>query len=312
MPPQSTIVYADLDSAGPEAPSAFAESISRAAKNSLISGQFDVVLKSLRAEEVQRSIRDLPAGHERLSLDSSLVLLDAGAVLAYAPYRSTILLSNDPFLCVDQLERSLALDANVVRVRLHDALLTAQRVVTLSHAASLALAPLLPNATERRAIPSTALRASGSAILVVKNDDDHLADDALEMISETYRDQEFIMFDPATVFARGWKLVLQLGFPNSSLPGARLNDAWAGGVPVVQLVNPANLRARRRRQGAQLSDIVVEHGKSGLLCLAVDELRSLLADLFVDILPARAVARGARQRVDSASEWDILLKAILQ
>jgi hypothetical protein len=83
-------------------------------------------------------------------------------------------------------------------------------------------------------------------------------------------------------------------------------------VPVVQLVNPANLRARRRRQGAQLSDIVVEHGKSGLLCLAVDELRSLLADLFVDILPARAVARGARQRVDSASEWDILLKAILQ
>jgi hypothetical protein len=305
-------VYADLDFAGPQAPSAIAGSISRAARDSLISGQFDVALKALQPQDVQRSIQEFQSGHERLSLDSNLILLGAGAMLAYAPYRSTILLSSDPFVGMDQVERSLGVDAATARVRLHDALLTARKVITLNQSAFFALAPLLPTATERRSLPSTALRASGSAVLVVRNDDGHLTEDALDMIAETYRDQEFAMFDPATVFERGWKMVLQLGFPQSSLPGARLGDAWAGGVPVIQLVNPANLRTHRRQQFSQFSDIVVEHGKTGLLCLAVEELKSLLADLFVDLLPARAVARGARQRVDPVGEWDDLLRAILQ
>jgi hypothetical protein len=261
---------------------------------------------------VQRSVRELPTGHERLSFDSNLILLDAGALLAMAPYRGTVLLSKDPFADVSQLESPLAFDSDAMRLRLHDALLTARKIITFNQSAFVALAPLLPTSVERRALPPVALRASGNAVLVVKNDDDRMADHALEMISETFRDQEFVMFDPATVFERNWKLVLQLGFPQSSMLGARLCDAWAGGVPIVQLVDPANLRTRRRRLGGQVSDVVVDHGKTGLLCLAVDELRFMLADLFVDALSARAVARGARQRVDSASEWDNLLKAILQ
>ena len=312
MPPQSTIVYADLDVSGPQAPSAIAESIGRAARSSLISGQFDVVLKSLQLQDIQRSIQALPSGHERLSLDSSLILLDAGAALAFAPYRGTVLLSKDPFAEVDHIGQSLQLGADIMRIRLHDALLTAKRVITLDHAASIALASLLPSAPEQRALPSTALRSSGNAVLIVRNDDDDMADDALHMISQAYGNQEFEMYDPATAFERSWKLVLHLGFPQSSLPGARLCDAWAGGVPVVQLVNPLNLRARRRRQAGYLTDIVVDHGKTGLLCLAVDELESLLEDLFADLLPARAVARGARHRVDPTNEWDNLLKAILQ
>jgi len=312
LPPQNTIVYADLDSSGPHAPSAIAESIARASEDSLIAGQFDFALKPLQAEEIRRAFREFPSGHERLSLDGNLVLLDAGAMLAYAPYRSTILLSADPFEKVGQIQQSLRIEADLVRVRLHDALLTARKVIALGHSASLALAPLLPRPAERRSLPSTALAASGSAILVVRNDDDHAADDTLHMLSDTFGGQEFSLFDASTVFERNWKLVVQLGIAQSSLPGARLSDAWAGGVPVVQLVNPVSLRARRRRQAGPITDIVVEHGKSGLLCTAVDELRSLLADLLSDVLPARAVARGARNRVDPAGEWDILLKAIAQ
>lgn len=305
-------MYADLDSAGPHAPSAIAESIGRASKESLIAGQFDFALKPLQADEIHRAFREFPSGHERLSLDGNLVLLDAAAMLAYAPYRGTILLSADPFDGVGQIQRSLGIDSDLVRVRLHDALLTARRVIALGHSASLAMAPLLPRSAERRSLPSTALTASGSAILVVRNDDDHMADDTLHMLADTFGDQEFSLFDASTAFERNWKLVVQLGIAQSSLPGARLSDAWAGGVPVVQLVNPVSLRARRRRQAGPIADIVVEHGKSGLLCTAVDELRSLLADLLSDVLPARAVARSARQRVDPASEWDTLLKAIAQ
>ncbi|HTT97088.1 MAG TPA: hypothetical protein VMF58_03505 [Rhizomicrobium sp.] len=305
-------MYADLDIAGPQAPSAIANSIDHAAKASLISGQFDVTLKNLSPQEVLRSVQELPVGHDRLSLDSNLVLLDVGAMLAYAPYRATVLLTNDPFADLDHVARSVGLSVDTVRIRLHDALLSAGRVITLSQSASNAMAQLFPGASEKRAMPCKALQSSGSALLIVKNDDDRLADDALDMIAECYGDQEIAMFDAETVFDSTWKLVLHLGFPSSNLPGARLSDAWAGGVPVVQLVNPVNLRSRRRRLAGQIADIVVEHGKSGLLCLAVDELRSQLADLVVDMLPARSVARSARHRVDPAAEWDTLLKAILQ
>jgi hypothetical protein len=305
-------VYADLTFAGPHAPSAIAELFGRAARESLNSGQFDLALKSLEPEDVLRCLQELPAGHDRLALDSNLILLDAGAMVAYAPYRSTILLSSDPFESIDRIGESLGVAADTVRIRLHDALLTARKVIALSSDAFNAMASLLRNPVEHRSVPPAALRPSGDAVLVVKNSDDDLGNAALDMIAETFPDREFVRFDPATVFEQSWKLVLQLGFPQSSLPGARLNDAWVGGVPVVQLVNPANLRARRRRQGGQIGDIVVDHGKTGLLCLAVDELSTLLADLFADMLPARAVARGARHRTDPPAEWDVLLKAILQ
>jgi len=83
-------------------------------------------------------------------------------------------------------------------------------------------------------------------------------------------------------------------------------------VPVLQLIDPIRLSVQRRRHGGELSDTVVEHGRSGLLSPTLQELTNALGDVLSDSMPARAVARGARRRVDPAAAWDSLLEAILQ
>jgi hypothetical protein len=309
---QSTIVFADLSLAGQPSPSAVAESFARAAKDSLAAGQFDLALRSLSADDILRSIQDFPLGHERLSLDTTLVLLDAGAMLAYAPYRGTLLLTSDPLEQIDALHQSLGVDADLVRVRLYDALLAAKKVISLGFATPSGITPFLRTDMDRRMTPSTTLRGEGDAILVVGNGEVDELGDVQSLLAMAFPEQKFVAFDPSTVFDQTWKLVVHLGFARSSTPGARLGDAWVGGVGVVQLINPDTLQAQRRRHSERLSEVLVEHGKTGLLCSTTEELKSRLGDLLVDILPVQVLARGTRRRANLAGEWDVLLKAVLQ
>ncbi len=315
MAAECTIVYADLGLSVPHSPAVVAQTIAQHARDSLAASQFQVLSKPLSATDVFDAIRAMPSGHDRLSLDSDLILLDAGAVLAYAPYRARILLTCDPFASAEALAQLLGLDADTIRIRLHDALLSAEKVVTIASSAFDAIAPLISRKPEDRTFPPIALHGATeeqAAILIVNNEDESAVQDLLPMLTEAFPSQEFVVFDPATAFDGPWRMVLHLGIARSSLSGARLNDAWAGSVPVIQLVSHASLIAQHRRNPGSLLELVVEHGRSGLLFSSVDELMTALNDLLLDPLPLRSVARGARRRVDPAMQWNSLLRALLQ
>jgi hypothetical protein len=309
---QSTIVYADLCGASPQLPSAVAASIAQAARDNWTFGQFEIASRALSTAEVRQAIDDYPSGHERLARDTNLVLLDAGAMLAYAPYRARILLTKDPFACVEQIHEVFEIDANSLRIRLHEALLMAERIITLNDLAFAAVSPLVSKAPERKLPPAMALQVSGSGILIVNNEDERTLRETVSMLAETFPEEEFTVFDRNTVFDRSWKLVLHLGIAQSSQPGSRLSDAWAGGVPVLQYVNSVSLNAQRKRYSGQPSELIVDHGRTGLLFYTIDDLRAMLGDLLFDVLPARAVARTARRHADPAAEWDALLKVVFQ
>ena len=315
MTAQSKIVYADLWADLPQLPSVVAGAITRAAKDSLTSGQYDVALQPLSVHDVRQAMREYPSDHERLSLDRNLVLLDAGAMLAYAPYRARIVLTGDPFEHADRASDTLQIDIDALRVRLHDALLSAHEVVVLGQKAFDAVVPFLSRHPRAMIFPATALRVDEAAtapILVVNNEDERSMMLVHAVIAEMFPAERFLVFDPVDVFDKAWKAALHIGVSQSSLPGARLSDAWAGNVPVLQLVNAIALGAQRRRHPDQLSSTVVEHGRTGLLVQTLDELVAALGDLLLDALPARAVARGAKRRVDPAADWDAILKIILQ
>jgi hypothetical protein len=312
---QSMIVYADLDTGAPQRPSAVAETLVRAAHESLAAGQFDIARRPLSLEDVAEGVRSLPTGHERLSLDTNLLLLDAGAMLAYAPYRALAIVTSDPFAGLENLSRTLEIGVDQLRMRLHDSLLAADRIVAIGQAAFDAIVTLVSKPPESRMFPPTPLRgaqAGRGPILIVGSEDERTLDAVAAMLSAAFPDEAFEAFDPATVLDRGWKAVVHVGLAQSTLPGGRLGDAWSGGVPVLQLVDPMRLRAQRRRHPEKLSEIVVEHGRTGLLSSTAEQLATTLGELLIDPLPARAVARGARRRIDPVAEWDVLLKALLQ
>lgn len=315
MAAQSTIVYADLCASAPQRPSAVAGSIASAARDELIAGQYDIELRSLSADDVRNAIDEYPSGHDRQAQDRSLILLDAGAMLAYAPYRARILLTSDPFEHAEKISETLSVDFDTLCIRLHDALLSAHSVIALGQLTFEAVAPLLPREPEMRRVPATALissHASSAAILVVNHDDESLVQPVMTQLAEAFPAERFLPFSAAPVFDEGWKAVIHLGIAHSSPPGARLSDAWAGGVPTIQFVNPMALGAQRRRRPGQISGLVVDHGRTGLLVPSLNELISTLGEVLIDPLPARAVARTAKRRIDSPAEWEALLKSILQ
>ena len=312
---ECTIVYADVGLAVPQSPSVLAQTLVQQSREGTSAGQIRIVTKPLSAADIEGAIRAMPSGHDRLSMDSMLILLDAGAMLAYAPYRARVLLTGDPFASVEALAQALRLEANALRLRLHDALLSAEKVVTIAGSAFEAVTPLISQRPEHRVFPPIALHvasAEEAPIFVVNNEDEDALQDLMRVLRNTFPAQEFQVFDPATALECSWKAVLQIGIARSSLSGARLNDAWAGGVPIIQLVDQASLIAQHRRNPGSLLEFVVEHGRTGLMFSSVDELIYALGDLLIDPLPLRSVAKSARRRVDPAAQWSALLKALLQ
>lgn len=309
----STIVYADIDPAASPQPSAVANSIATAAKDSLSAGQFEIVQRQLSLSDVRQGLEEFPTGHEHLAVDDNLILLDAGALIACAPYRGRVVLTMDPFAHTQAYAGTLGIDVDVLRVRLHDALLSAEKIITLDSRAFDAVCPLLPNRPEKKTFPATPLRSShaaGTAILVVCNEDPNSMKQVMANFEREFPAEKFIAYDAGSVFEQPWKMVLHLGLIRDRGPGARLADAWPGGVPVLQCVEPARLEAYQRRHH-QAVHAFVEHGKTGLLFPKMEELIRALRELFSDSLPARSVARAARHRVDPAAEWDALFAEIL-
>ncbi len=315
MVAQSTIFYADLDIGSERPPSGVAAALARAANESLSRGQFDVRLQPLSAEDVARAVAELPCGHDRLCLDRNLVLLGAGALLAYAPYRAQAILTCDPFDSAESLSAELGIDIDIIRTRMHDALLAAHKVVALEQEAFDAVAQLLPRRPEAISFPATPLRPDVSgkgAILLVSNDNERSSLRAKSLVEELLANQKFEPYDPGIAFKQPWTAVVHLGVAHSSLPGARLGDAWAGGVPVLQMVSPRSLSAYRRRRAGQLSKMVVDHGKTGLLAPTPEDLVAAVSDLLIDPLPTRSVAKSVKRWIDPAAEWDVLLRSVLQ
>jgi hypothetical protein len=224
-----------------------------------------------------------------------------------------VVLTGDPFAGVDAIGTLLSRDADMLRVRLHDALISAEKVVCLGAPAFEAVAPLVARRPEDRMFPPMALSVCAQGpLLVVPNEDERSAQEMIKLLRECFPSEEFCAFDPATVYDNPWKALVHLGIARSSLPGGRLSDAWAGGVPVLQLVNRTSLVAQSRRLAGVLSEHVVDHGRTGLLCASPDEVVAALRDLLLDPLPMRSVARAARRKVDPAGQWDVLLRVILQ
>jgi hypothetical protein len=307
----STIVYADIDPDAPVQPSVVAGAIAAAAKSSLSAGRLQFAQRPLSTAEVRQSLQDLRAGHERLALDDNLILVDAGAMLAYAPYRARVLLTLDPFAHTEAYAHALECDADALRVRLHDSVLSAEKVITLGNRTFDAVLPFLPDWPQKKFYPTAPLRFSQtSGILVVGNDSPEAAGQAVALLEAQFPSEHFSAYQPEQVFTQPWKMVIQLGLVRDLGLGARLSDAWAGGVPVLQCVDSQRLDAYNRRQHRAIV-AVVEHGKTGLMFPTMEELGRALTELLTDTLPARAVARSARYRVDPAAEWDALLAELV-
>jgi hypothetical protein len=309
-----TLVYSDLDPGAPHAPSGIVQSITGAAKESLSKGQFQIAIKALSADDVRQAILAHPSGHDRLAQDSTMTLVDAGAMLAYAPYHARILLSGDPFAQAESIAGVLGVDVNSVFIRLHDALLLADEVVALGQPTFDAIAPFLSKRPKLVTFPPIAMRAGAgaAAMLLVDNTGGDVLRDAQATFAKAFPGLEFVPFDSKAISEREWKAVLHFGIAIPGSLGARLSDAWAGSVPVLQLVDPMNIIAQRRLNRDALADMVVDHGKTGLLFSSMEELLSGIGDLLVDDLPVRVVARNARRRVDPATVWDAFLSDVLQ
>jgi hypothetical protein len=310
----TTIVYADLGAEAPQPPSVVAQAIAQAARESLFAGQFEVALQAMTADNVRRSMLELPSGHERVCQDRQLLLLGAGAMLAFAPYRASVMLLGDPFGRTDSMGSELGLDADALRVRLHEAICTAANVTTLSHEAFDAAVRVASRRPTRERLPTRPLNATSepaAPILVVNHEDRGFFEQVNQVLTETFPQAAFVAFEAANAFERPWKAVVHLGVARSSSVGARLSDAWAGTVPLFQLCSPAAYTVARKRYGSYVSDVVVEHGRTGLRSTTRDELYSALHDFLFDPLPARVVARSARRRIDPAMEWDNFLRAVL-
>ena len=312
---ECTVVYAELGLTVPQSPSMLAHTLVQQSREGATAGQIQITTRPLSAADVNGAMRAMPSGHDRLSMDSVLVLLDAAAMIAYAPYRSRVLLTGDPFASIDGLAQTLQADVNSLRIRVHDALLSAEKIVTIAGSAFEAVTPVISQRPEHRVFPPIALQVASTdpaPIFVVNNESESALEDLMTTLREAFPEQEFEPFDPATAFDRAWKAVLHVGIARSSISGARLNDAWAGGVPILQLVDQTSLIAQHRRNASALVELVVEHGRTGLMFHSIDELVYALGDLLLDPLPLRSVAKSARRRVDPAAQWNSLLKALLQ
>jgi hypothetical protein len=309
----NTIVYADIDPDAPIQPSEVAGAIAAAARNSLSAGRLQIAERPLSVADVRQSLQNLPTGHERVAPDDNLVLVGAGAMLAYAPYRGRLLLAVDPFARAVAFARILETDADKLRVRLHDSILSAEKIIALGHRTFDAILPFLPDWPQKRAYPTAPLRFSQAAagILVVGNEGPEATTQVIALLRKELPSVAFSVFEPESVFAQPWRMVIHLGLVRDMGLGARLTDAWAGGVPVLQYVDPQRLDAQRRRQH-RASVAFVEHGKTGLMFPTMEELVRSLGELLTDSLPARAVARNARYRVDPVAEWDALLTELVQ
>jgi hypothetical protein len=294
-------------------PSIACESLMAAASSGSSANQYAISVKRLSSDDVISAIKTHRREHERAAWGSNLVLMDAGALTSYAAYRCCLFLTHDPFTDAADLAARCGLNQDEIRTRIHHALAMASRIFALGDDANAAVAPLIAKPLNNRTLPSMPLRAddTGSAVLVVIHESQESVWARLcKPLKRKYPLYEFVMFSDVCPFERSWRAVIYIGSAVSSRPGARLRDAWAGAVPVLQLSDPGHVRDRARSGTSEPQ--VVEHGKSGILCPGPQDLVSSFGELIADPVVSRMIARSAQRQIDSTGEWIRLAGDVLQ
>jgi len=243
----------------------------------------------------------------------NFILMDAAAMSAYASYRSTILLTDDPFASASQWAQMMQVELDDLRIRLHRALMNASKIVVLDRDVERAVAPMLSQPVRWSAFPAMPLRVSNSkahVLMVVHERQGELAEAARNALMQAFPDVNLIVANDARVFDRAWYAVAHVGRATSSIPGLRLRDAWAGALPTLQLVDGEN--PQFVRTGDKAAELTIDHGKTGLFSSTVEGLVAAFGDLLADPVAARVIARAAQQRVDVAKEWESLAGELLQ
>jgi len=248
-----------------------------------------------------------PLGHMRSRGECfNPIVLDAASI-AYAPYSSRLLLTTDPFLLCDAVEKRVSVPASKLLVRVHHALLNAERVIVLGGKNVLPIASMMtvpPTVLDSPPSPLSYGTMDEGGVLVVPSD---------EAIWENVRDElfqrfplvRFCRFDHCNVFQKKWRIVLHIGAASLSEPGARLADAWAGNVPVIQLVTDTQGAGREER------DVYVSPDVSGLLALSFPELLLHLENLINNELMTSTLVQSAGQKGGGELYWKSLLEKIV-
>jgi hypothetical protein len=273
-------------------------------------GSHAVSVKTLTTEDITAAVARNRLEHARIGFGMRLVPMDAGAIASCASYRCLLLLTHDPFAEVPHLATRLGVDEGDIIVRVHHALMQASHVITLGHSARSAVAPFVPKVRHHTTLPPIPLTPdpAGTSVLVVLHQAHrHFVAPALLELQREYPDFEFVGFDEADAFGRAWRAVVHIGPAASALPGARLVDAWAGGVPVLQLVDTAH-----RWWSAEGEQEIVDHGRTGLLSFTLPDLIVSFDEFLSDAVVARVIASAAQTRPDITGQWSSVAGEVLQ
>lgn len=277
------------------------------------SGRVSISVRTIDLGDLLNTIRNWPREIDREAWGRNFILTDVAAMAAYAPYRCTLFLAEDPFRSAAQLARSLSMPMDELVVRLHHCLINAAKVVTLTRDAELSLSPLMPQAATAINFPVVPLRpdVGGRRVLMIVHPGGEglarLAQDALSREAPACE----IVSDQTRIFDHTWSAVVHIGMATSAEPGARLRDAWAGAVPVLQL-DDREATARTRPPRNALLETQVSDGKTGFLCRTVEELAMAFSELMDDPIAVRALARAAQRQIDAEKEWMTIADEILQ
>lgn len=306
---ETVLVYADAQGDLPAVPQVTAK-----ARLSMLSAAVDackehmhLVAQALDSVSAGAAIERFALGNDREG--ANLVLLDAAAMCAYAAYRATIVAAEDPFRGAQDIADALQLHPDEVRLRMHNALCNAAKIISLGRNVAASLEPLLPKRQSWFEFPPVPLVqgiADKRVLAVVHPEADSFSRTVLAALKDHLPDWEFVL-DQTDVFELPWYAAIHIGHATSPEPGSRLEDCLAGGVPVFQIIDPQS----RNIRAVGTASIVTED-RGSRLCHGIDELVSALRDFAADPDAVRRQSASARAEMDSAAAWARIMTEVLQ
>jgi hypothetical protein len=266
-------------------------------------------VQPLNDADARTAVDRFPLGNDREA--ANLILMDAAAMCAYAPYRATIVATENPFCRAGELASALRLDTDDVRVRIHHALCNASKVVSLGRNVAASLQPFLPHKQRVLDFPPVPLvwgSADKQILTVIHPGSEELGTMVLAALSSALADWDFVR-DLTDIFEMPWNAAVHIGPATSLEPGCRLRDCWAGNVPVFQI---AGREGRRIRRPDRLLPLFVTEGTTGRLCEPVEALLSALRNFAADPDPVRETRLAVQNEADWPTAWASIASEILQ
>jgi hypothetical protein len=268
-----------------------------------------VSVRPLDDANVSAAVKQFPLGCDREG--PNLILMDAAAMCAYGPYRTTVLAAEDPFGRALALAKALQRDVEDVRLRIHRAFCNAAKIVSLGRAVAASLQPFLPQKQEVLDFPPAPLvrgTADKQILTVIHPGSEELGEAVLASLNAGLPDWEFVL-ERTDVFELPWYGAIHVGPATSIEPGSRLPDCWAGGVPVFQIANRESQRARALDPSLPL---FVTDGRNGRLCGTVERLLTALQEFAADSAASRHNSLLAQSETDWLNAWARIAVEVLQ